>query len=76
MQAMAPLPPLPPSLTDPRPVVSIGILAALAGAAVLAVAGAADVWVWSCLTGAVIGMVGFGVIHARRHAAHAPGRNR
>ena len=66
---MAPLPPLPPALADPRPVMGIGTLAALAAAAVLAVAGAEDIWVWSCLTGGGLGLVGLGVMRWQRRAA-------
>ena len=66
---MTPPPPLPPSLTDPRPVVGIGTLAALVAAAVMAVAGAEGIWVWSCLTGGGLGLVSFGVMHWQRHAA-------
>ena len=61
-------PPLPPSLTDPRPVVGIGTFAALVAAAVLAVAGAEGIWVWSCLTGGGLGLVSFGVMHWQRRA--------
>ncbi len=62
-------PPLPPSLADPRPVAGIGTLAALAAAAVLAIAGAEGIWVWSCLTGGGLGLVGFGIMHWQRSAA-------
>ncbi len=69
MAAMVSPPPLPPSLTDPRPVVGIGTLGALVAAAVLAVTGAADIWVWSCLTGGGLGLVGFGVMHLQRRGS-------
>ncbi len=65
---MTPPPPLPPSLTDPRPVMGIGTLAALVAAAVLALTGAEDIWVWSCLTGGGLGLVSFGVMHWQRRA--------
>ena len=63
-------PPLPPWLTDPRPVVGIGTLAALVAAAVLAVAGAEGIWVWSCLTGGGLGLVSFGIMHWQRSAGN------
>ncbi|MBA3573484.1 MAG: DUF2530 domain-containing protein [Actinomycetota bacterium] len=66
---MTPPPPLPPSLADPRPVVAIGTLAALAAAAVLAVAGAEGIWVWSCLTGGGLGLVGFRVMQWQHRSA-------
>lgn len=62
-------PPLPPSLTDPRPVAGIGTLAAFVAAAVLAVAGAEGIWVWSCLTGGGLGLAGFGIMYWQRSAA-------
>jgi len=66
---MTPPPPLPPSLADPRPVAGIGTLAAVIAAAVLAVAGAEGIWVWSCLTGGGLGLVGFGIMHWQRKTA-------
>lgn len=70
VQAMMSPPPLPPSLTDPRPVVGIGTLASVVAAAVLAVAGAEGIWVWSCLTGGGLGLVSLGIMRWQRRAGN------
>lgn len=71
------VPPLPRSLADPRPVVGAGTVIWFAAAVVLLVAGGSIVWVWACLTGGLLGLIGFAMIHwqgraARRGARGAP----
>jgi len=59
---MAPPPPLPRSLADPRPVVVAGTIAAFVAAAILAVTGADSLWMWTCLAGGGLGMLGWGIM--------------
>ncbi len=71
---MTPLPPLPRSLADPRPVVGVGTLAAFLAAGVLAVMGVGGTWMWSCLVGGLLGLLGFAVMHLQRGAARRGSR--
>lgn len=67
---MPPLvPPLPQGLADPRPVVGVGTLAWFTAAVVLLVANGPSVWLGACVTGGLLGLLGFGMIHAQRNAA-------
>ncbi|MDQ4105378.1 MAG: DUF2530 domain-containing protein [Actinomycetota bacterium] len=67
---MPPAPPeLPRNLADPRPVVGVGTVAWFAAAmALLAVDGSPES-VWACLTGGILGLTGFAMIHWQGSAA-------
>jgi hypothetical protein len=62
-------PALPRSLADPRPVVGVGTLVWFASAVVLLITGGPPVWTWACLTGGLLGLSGFAMIHWQRSAA-------
>jgi hypothetical protein len=64
-----PPPPLPRSLADPRPIVGVGTVIWFAAAVVLLVAGGPRVWIWACLTGGLLGLLGFAMIHWQGSAA-------
>lgn len=55
--------PLPRNLADPRPPVAIGTLAWLAAMVVLLIIGGPASWIWDCLTGVLLGLIGFAMIH-------------
>ena len=66
-------PPLPRRLTDPVPVILVGSavwLAALVVLGALALAGTrpADVWLWACVVGVGLGVIGLGVLALQRRA--------
>ncbi len=66
-------PPLPRRLTDPVPVILVGSavwLAALVVLGALALTGTrpADVWLWACVVGVGLGVIGLGVLALQRHA--------
>ena len=66
-------PPLPRRVTDPVPVILVGSaiwLVALAVLGVLALTGTrpADVWLWACVVGVGLGLVGLGVLALQRRA--------
>ena len=66
-------PPLPRRVTDPVPVILTGSavwLVALVVLGVLALTGtrAADVWLWACVVGVGLGVVGLGVLTLQRRA--------
>jgi hypothetical protein len=66
-------PPLPRRLTDPVPVILTGSalwLAALVVLGALALTGTrpADVWLWACVVGVGLGVVGLGVLTLQRRA--------
>ncbi|MBV8992450.1 MAG: DUF2530 domain-containing protein [Pseudonocardiales bacterium] len=60
---------LPRGLADPRPAVGVGTAAWFAAALVLLVSGGPATWIWACLTGGLLGFIGFGMIHWQRRAA-------
>lgn len=68
------VPPLPPRLADPRPVVGVGTVAWLAAAVALLIAGGPPVWIGACLTGGLLGLFGFVMIHAQHSAARRGAR--
>ncbi|MGH3884273.1 MAG: DUF2530 domain-containing protein [Pseudonocardiaceae bacterium] len=70
-----PVPPLPRGLADPRPVVGIGTLAWFTTAVVLLVAEGPSVWLGACITGGLLGLLGFAMIHAQRSAARRGARS-
>ena len=66
-------PPLPRRLTDPVPVILVGSavwLAALVVLGALALTGTrpADVWLWACVVGVGLGVIGLGVLALQRRA--------
>ncbi|MBV9143410.1 MAG: DUF2530 domain-containing protein [Pseudonocardiales bacterium] len=70
-------PALPRRLADPRPVIGVGTFLWFAAAGVLLLAGEPPVWVWACLTGGLLGLVGLVMIHwqlsaTRRGSRSAP----
>jgi hypothetical protein len=67
--------PLPHGLADPRPVVGIGTLAWFMAAVVLLLVGGPSVWVGACVTGGLLGLLGFAMIHAQQSAARRGGRS-
>jgi hypothetical protein len=71
---LRPVPPLPRSLADARPVVLVGTIGWFTAAAVLAVAGVGGDWVPTCLTGGVLGLVGFVIMAWQRRAARRGSR--
>ncbi len=66
--------PLPRRLADPRPAVGVGTLGWLAAALVLLVSGGPAAWLWACLTGGLLGLVGLVMIHWQRRAAQRGAR--
>jgi len=60
---------LPRGLADPRPAVGVGTTAWFTGAVVLLIIGGPTTWIWACLTGGLLGFIGFGMIHWQRRAA-------
>ncbi len=61
--------PLPRGLADPQRAVGVGTVAWFAAAIVLLVCGGPTAWIWACLTGGSLGLVGFAMIHWQRRAA-------
>ena len=68
------VPPLPRNLADPRPVVGVGTVVWFAAAVVLLVAGGPPLWIWACLTGGLLGLTGFAMIHWQGSAARRGAR--
>lgn len=68
-------PPLPRGLADPRPVVGVGTLAWLTAAVVLLVARGPSVWLGACVTGGLLGLLGFAMIRAQRNAVRRGARS-
>lgn len=69
------VPPLPRGLADPRPVVGVGTLAWFTAAVVLLVARGPSVWLGACVTGGLLGLLGFAMIHAQRSAVRRGARS-
>lgn len=67
-------PPLPRRLADPRPVVGVGTVMWFAAAVVLLLAGGPSAWVWACLTGGLLGLTGFAMVHWQLSAARRGSR--
>lgn len=71
---MGPVLPPPRHLADPRPVVGVGTLAWFAAAVVMLIADGPPVRIWACLTGGLLGLVGFAMIHWQLSAARRGSR--
>ncbi|MGQ0774374.1 MAG: DUF2530 domain-containing protein [Pseudonocardiales bacterium] len=67
-------PPLPRSLADPRPVVTIGTIAWFAAAVVFLIADGASGWMWTCVVGGLLGLLGLTMIYWQHHAAQRGSR--
>lgn len=67
-------PPLPRSLADPRPVVTIGTIAWFVTAVVFLTVGGAPDWTWACVVGGLLGLLGLTMIHWQRRAAQRGSR--
>lgn len=68
-------PPLPPKLADPVPAIAAGtVLWFLGLAAVLLFRRDDPVLVWTCLSGGLLGIVGYGVFTWQRSAARRGSR--
>lgn len=67
-------PPLPRSLADPRPIITVGTVAWFVAGLVLLVLGASAGWVWTCLVGGLLGFLGLTVIHLQHSAAQRGSR--
>ncbi len=75
MHSVQPAPaPLPRSLANPRPAITVGTIAWFVAAVVLLVAGAPMSWVWTCLIGGLLGFVGFTVMYLQRSSAQRGSR--
>lgn len=74
MPALSPPPPLPRALADPRPVVIAGTVGWFAGAVVLALLGAAEIWVTTCVTGGLLGLLGYAIMWWQRSAGRRGAR--
>ncbi|MQA16174.1 MAG: DUF2530 domain-containing protein [Pseudonocardiaceae bacterium] len=72
--ARRPVPPLPRSLTDARPLVLAATIAWFIGAVVLGIAGIGGDWVWTCVTGGGLGLLGLVVIEWQRRSARRGSR--
>lgn len=55
--------PLPRNLADPRPVVGVGTVTWFTATVVLLIADGPPAWIWDCLTGGLLGLTGFTMIH-------------
>ncbi|MDQ4011665.1 MAG: DUF2530 domain-containing protein [Actinomycetota bacterium] len=69
------VPPLPRSLADPRPVVGVGTLVWFMAAVILLLANGPSVWMAACVTGGLLGLLGFAMIHAQRGTDRRGGRS-
>jgi hypothetical protein len=67
--------PLPHGLADPRPVVGVGTLAWFTAGVILLFVSGPSVWVGACVTGGLLGLLGFAMIYAQRSAARRGGRS-
>ncbi|MFD0206358.1 MULTISPECIES: DUF2530 domain-containing protein [Saccharothrix] len=72
---LPPPPPLPPKLADPVPAIAVGTALwwlALAGALVFG--DGFGVVAWTCLSGGVLGIIGYGIFTWQRSAARRGSR--
>jgi hypothetical protein len=67
--------PLPRKLADPRPALGVGTVLWFAAALALLVFGGPAAWIWACLTGGLLGFVGFVMIRWQRRAAQRGARS-
>lgn len=68
------MPPLPRRLADPRPLIVLSTAVWAIAAVVLALTGAPASWVWTCVAGIGLGVVGYGVMAWQRSAARRGSR--
>jgi cell division protein FtsW (lipid II flippase) len=61
-------------LADPRPVVGVGTVIWFTAAITLLIAGGPASWMWACLTGGLLGLAGFAIIHWQLRAAQRGAR--
>lgn len=61
-------------LANPRPAITVGTTAWFLAAVVLLGTGGPARWVWACLVGGLLGLVGFLVMHLQRSAARRGSR--
>ena len=66
---------LPRALADPRPAVSVGTVAWFVAAGGLLVSDGPVQWIWACLTGGLLGIIGLGMIYWQRRAAQRGSRS-
>ncbi|WP_447005431.1 DUF2530 domain-containing protein [Saccharothrix isguenensis] len=72
---LPPPPPLPPKLADPVPAIVAGTVLWFLGLAGVLLFGRGDtVLVWTCLTGGLLGIIGYGVFTWQRSAARRGSR--
>ncbi|MFD1146408.1 DUF2530 domain-containing protein [Saccharothrix hoggarensis] len=72
---LPPPPPLPPKLADPVPAIAVGTgLWVLALAGVLLFRRDDTILVWTCLSGGVLGIIGYGIFTWQRRAARRGSR--
>jgi hypothetical protein len=62
-------PPLPRGLANPRPVIVVCTVIWFVTAAALLVIGTPAEWVWSCVVGGMLGLLGLTVMRLQRSAA-------
>ncbi|HZS20159.1 MAG TPA: DUF2530 domain-containing protein [Pseudonocardiaceae bacterium] len=65
---------LPRGLADPRPAVVTGTVAWFVAAGTLLVSGGPAEWIWACLAGGLLGIIGLGMIHWQRRAVQRGSR--
>ena len=66
---------LPCGLADPRPAVGIGTVAWFVAAGILLFSGGPAEWMWACLAGGFLGIIGLGMIYWQRRAAQRGSRS-
>jgi ammonia channel protein AmtB len=67
---LPPPPPLPPGLADPVPAIVVGTALWFLALVVVLLFGPDDtVLAWTCLTGGVLGIIGYGIFTWQRSAA-------
>ena len=62
-------PALPPRLADPVPAILGGTALWVVALVVLLLLGADAIWLWTCTSGAALGIIGYGVFRWQRSAA-------
>ena len=78
--SLRPVPELPPRLTALYPIVVVGTFAWLAGFVVFAIRDfgsdrSPSVWLWTCVAGVVLSLIGMGIMTWQRAAARRGSRS-